>query len=245
MPQTPDTRAAPRRLTSAVWPQLAAADRRVLLVPLGALEQHGPHLPLDTDTRIARAVALGAAGGRQGAWVAPALPVGASGEHAAFPGTLSIGTDALRTVLVELVRHAAGDWGHVLLVNAHGGNAGAVTAAVRQLGEEGRACSAHHAGVPGGDAHAGRTETALMLHLAPDDVRTGELAPGDTRPVDELLDALRADGVRAVSPTGVLGDPRGATAAEGARLLDTLIAACAARLDTILETTEHPHVPTP
>jgi creatinine amidohydrolase len=223
------------RLAPAAWPEVELLPRRVLLVPLGALEQHGPHLPMDTDTRIADAVALGAAERHPGAVVAPALFLGSSGEHAAFPGTLSIGTPTLTAVLVELVRHAAHDWGHVLLVNAHGGNADAITAAVDRLEDEGRACSAHHATVPGGDAHAGRTETSLMLHLAPSLVRLDDLAAGNTRPVRELLPALRRSGVRAVSPNGVLGDPRGACADEGGRLLDALVAACAARVGQLLE----------
>lgn len=223
-------------LGTATWPELTSGRRRVLLVPLGATEQHGPHLPLDTDTRIAAAVALGAAAGRSGAQVAPALPLGASGEHAGFPGTLSIGTAALTAVLVELVRHAAADWDHVLLVNAHGGNAPAVTAAVETAEHEGRSCHAYHAAVTGGDAHAGRTETSLLLHLAPELVRTGELAAGDRRPVSELMPDLRRHGVRALSPNGVLGDPRGASAAEGRRLLASLVAPCAAALDRLIGT---------
>src|SRR6201994_2355402 len=79
-----------------------------ILIPLGSTEQHGPHLPLDTDTRIAAAVARGA-GVRLGAhWlVAPAIAYGASGEHQSFAGTISIGTEALATMLVEYGRAAA------------------------------------------------------------------------------------------------------------------------------------------
>ena len=67
-----------------------------------------------------------------------------------------------------------------------------------------------------GDAHAGRTETSLMLALAPSEVLLDRAAAGDTRPIAELLPELRAHGVRKVSPNGVLGDPAGASAAEGA-----------------------------
>ena len=221
-------------LATATWPEAEAHARRALLLPLGALEQHGPHLPLDTDARIAAAVASAAATQRPGIGVAPALPVGASGEHAAFPGTLSMGTRALATVLVELGRDATGHWGALLLVNAHGGNADAIRLALATLRAEGRNVGVFHAAVPGGDAHAGRTETSLLLHLAPELVRAGPRPPGETRNVAELMSALRRDGVRAVSATGVLGDPTDASAAEGAKLFAALAAACAERVAALL-----------
>jgi mycofactocin system creatininase family protein len=216
------------------WTEVDRATRRALLVPLGSLEQHGPHLPLDTDTRIASAVAGGAAAGREGVAVGPPITVGSSGEHAAFAGTLSIGTAALTQLLVELGRDALRDWEAILLVNAHGGNRDAVDTALARLRDEGRRCSAFHATLAGADAHAGRTETALLLHLAPSVVRTGCLAAGARAPVSELMDRLRRDGVRSVSPNGVLGDPAGATAQEGARLLAELVAGCGRALDRLL-----------
>jgi creatinine amidohydrolase len=77
--------------------------------------------------------------------------------------------------------------------------------------------------VPGGDAHAGRTELSLMLHVEPDRVRADRAVAGVTTPIGELLPRLRAEGVRAVSPNGVLGDPAGASAEEGAELLAALV----------------------
>ncbi len=203
-------------------------------MPLGSLEQHGPHLPLDTDTRIAEAVASGAACGRDGAFVAPAVAIGASGEHAGFPGTLSIGTAALCEMLVELGRDAPRDWDAMLLVNAHGGNRDAIEAVLARLRAEGRRCAVFHVTPAGGDAHAGRTETALLMHLCPDAVRPDVAEVGELAPVGELIDRLRRDGVRSVSPNGVLGDPRDATPEEGERLLTELIAGCAQALDALL-----------
>src|SRR6204780_625152 len=156
------------------WPDIEASPRRLLVLPVGSLEQHGPHLPLDTDTRIAVAGARGAWAGRAGGAPAPAFAIGASGEHAGFPGTLSIGTEALMSSLIELGRHAGLHWPAMLLVNGHGGNGPAVQAAVGRLGYEGRACASWHAGLPGGDAHAGRSETSVMLALNPDAVRLDE-----------------------------------------------------------------------
>jgi creatinine amidohydrolase len=219
------------------WPEVAQGPRRLLVVPVGSLEQHGPHLPMDTDTRIAVAVASRACAGREGAGLAPAVAIGASGEHAGFPGTLSIGTQALTLLLVELGRHASLHWPAILLVNGHGGNAAAITEAVRTLRAEGRACHAWHAGLPGSplaDPHAGRFETSILLALAPGLVRLEEAAPGDTRPLAEIMPRLRAGGVRAVSPNGVLGDPAGASAAEGEELLRQLTASLGALLDTLM-----------
>jgi mycofactocin system creatininase family protein len=223
------------------WPEVERGPRRLLVVPLGSLEQHGPHLPMDTDTRIAVAVAAHAiashAGAeRDGVGLAPPITIGASGEHAAFPGTLSIGTQALTLLLVELGRHASLHWPAMLLVNGHGGNAPAVHAAVRQLRAEGRDCHAWHAGLPKdqlaaagldacvADPHAGRFETSLLLALAPALVRLDLAAAGDTRPLATIMPVLRSSGVRAASPNGVLGDPSGASADEGRALLGLLVA---------------------
>src|ERR1700721_1080659 len=134
-------------LSSAHWPEGEAGARRLLGGPVGSLEQHGAHLPLDTDTRIASAVAIGACAGRSGVALAPPIAIGASGEHADFPGTLSIGSVALSTLLVELGRHASLHWPALLLVNGHGGNVTAISDALGQLRGEGRRCDVWHAGV--------------------------------------------------------------------------------------------------
>jgi len=224
-------------LAGTRWPDVEHSPRRLLVVPVGSLEQHGPHLPLDTDTRIAVAVARRACTGRPGVALAPPLPVGASGEHAAFPGTLSIGTQALTACLVELGRHTSLHWPALLLVNGHGGNLAAVEAAVGRLCYEGRACDAWHAALPAGDAHAGRSETSVMLALAPGAVRLDAAERGDVRPLDQILPLLREHGVRAVSPNGVLGDPAGASAAEGEQLLARLAGGLNGTMDRLLERT--------
>jgi creatinine amidohydrolase len=221
-------------LGTLTWRQAQSRASRgpLLAVPLGSTEQHGPHLPLDTDTRIATALAAGLAWRRDDVLVAPALPYGASGEHAGFPGTLSLGTAALEAVLVELVRSASDLCRGTVLVCGHGGNREAVDGAVLRLRAEGRRVLGWMASVPGGDAHAGRTETSLMLALRPALVRRSRAAAGDPRPLAELMPRLRSAGVAGVSANGVLGDPSGAGAAEGERLLaallDDLVAAVAA-----------------
>ncbi|MCU1504894.1 MAG: mycofactocin system creatininase family protein [Ilumatobacteraceae bacterium] len=216
-------------LGTMVWPDLwAAAPRPLLVVPIGSCEQHGPHLPLDTDSRIAVALADGLVAAfaddsdteraRATMVVTPTLTISASGEHSGFPGTLSLGIDVFERVVVELVRSA--DWsGGVVLVNGHGGNAVAVQRAVSTLTLEGRRVLSWWPRDPGGDAHAGITETSLMLAIAPELVRVAAAQPGRTTPLRDLADDLRSGGVVAVSPNGVLGDPAGASAAHGRALL--------------------------
>ncbi len=197
-----------------------------MLLPVGSCEQHGPHLPFDTDTRIAVAVATAVAGRRDDVLVAPPLSYGSSGEHQSFPGTLSMGTEALVHVLVELGRSAFPEDGSphrsLVFVNGHGGNTAGVRTAVEQLKAEGRPVDAWWPALDAADAHAGRTETSLMLAIAPDVV--GEARPvGATEPLTELIDAMREGGVRSVSENGVLGDATAASAADGRQLLQQLV----------------------
>ena len=214
-------------LTSAEAGQRAAAGA-VLVVPVGSTEQHGPHLPLSTDADLAVALCaqLGAHLDDQPGppvVVAPLVPYGASGEHEGFAGTISIGQQATELLLVELGRSATRTFARVLLVSTHGGNTEAVRRAVARLRAESRDVSVWFPRGPG-DAHAGRAETSLQLALAPDLVRRDRAEAGNTTPIAELMPALRARAVHGVSPNGVLGDPAGASAAEGAAMFGDLLA---------------------
>jgi len=226
------------RLGETTWPQLGdpfpaagiapeaeleAADAEplpgapVIVLPLGSCEQHGPHLPLDTDTRIAVALADRLVACRPGLLAAPPLSFGASWEHHGFPGLLSINAPLLADVLVELARSA--EWAAgIVLVNGHGGNHAGVREAIERITFEGRRAMAWSPRIEGGDAHAGRTETSLLLALDPTLVRLGSAAAGHTGALGAVLHA----GVAAVSPNGVLGDPAGASAVEGEKLLEAL-----------------------
>jgi mycofactocin precursor peptide peptidase len=219
------------------WQEVAARSGwTVLAIPVGSTEQHGPHLPLSTDTDVAVALADRLASARADVLAAPPVSYGSSGEHAGFPGTLSIGQDALELVLLELGRSADAFAG-IVFVSAHGGNAEPVTRAVRRLSYEGRSVRAWHPGraATGGlDAHAGYTETSVLMALSPAAVRSESAAAGgidvEATPID-LLARLRAGGVASISPNGVLGDPQAASAGAGRRLLDGWLSDLLGRLD--------------
>ena len=226
----------------------ASAGRQVLAVlPVGATEQHGPHLPPETDTLLATAAArvLGESAGRgadAGAgfgvgtdvevMVLPALAYGASGEHQAFPGTVSMGTDALAATVLEIGRSVATWAGRLLVVNGHGGNVEALRRAVTRLRYEGRdaAWLSCRTSEDPADTHAGHAETSLLLHLHPEMVRMDLAEPGCAEPLAQILPVLRSGGVAAVSGNGVLGDPTTATDVEGRRLWELLVADARRRL---------------
>jgi len=255
-------------LADMTWPNVGALvdepASAVLVIPLGSCEQHGPHLPLDTDTRIAVALAsalvdrstptprptptprsvaqnrgeLRGSAQQNGDWGAgvrwvlgPTIGIGASGEHEAFPGTLSIGTIALEAMLVELVRSALPPPGSdrprpfdgVVIVNGHGGNVEATARAAALLEDEGRAVLVCHPRIPNGDSHAGRTETSLLLHLDPSAVRVDLIEPGSTARWRDIGNAVISLGLAAVTPNGILGDPTDATAKEGHLVFERLV----------------------
>ncbi len=221
------------RLGDATWPEVDGIARLgtddqapapIVLVPVGSTEQHGPHLPLATDTLIAEELAERALHHTDGLMIGPTISVSASGEHADFPGTLSIGSQVMSSVVVELVRSA--DWAAgVVLVNGHGGNHEAITNAVTALTAEGRNVLAWWPKWPqrrdGGpaDLHAGRIETSMMLAIDPGLVRL-ELA---TAGADASLDDLRSRGRAGSQQQWRLGDPEGASGREGERFITAFV----------------------
>ena len=224
-------------MAGATWPEIDRSSRRLLVLPLGSMEQHGPHLPLDTDTVVASRLAQQVHHQFPQVGLAPPMPYGASGEHKEFPGTLSIGTEALTAVLVKFVRHASWSWRHVLVINGHGGNMEALAAASELMRFEGKSMTVHHAASGGerADPHAGYRETSLMLYLAPAAVRLDLAEAGNTQPLEELLPQLRTGGVRSLSANGVLGDPTGSTSAEGKRIFQQMTSRAIAQARILLD----------
>ncbi len=215
------------RLAERTW---ETAPRELVVIPIGSTEQHGPHLGLGTDTTIARAVADEIVRRARAAGIdavaTPTLPYGASGEHEGFAGTISMGTEALTLVLLEIGRSTSAWARRIVVVNGHGGNLDALRSAVPQLRGEHRDVSwlptVPGPETPPGDLHAGRTETSLMLWLDAATVRQDRAVAGDTRDPRVVVPELREHGVAAVSPTGVLGDPGGASRDEGRTLLQSI-----------------------
>ena len=230
------------RLADLTWPEAKAiASERVLIVPVGSTEQHGPHLPVGTDTLITDALCEALIQLRPGvALLAPTINFSSSGEHSDFVGTISIGQGALELLLVELAR-SADAFGAVAFISAHGGNAHVLARVARLLAKEGRcafvwwprnlpALENESAPFSNGavsapktvDLHAGRSETSMMLALKPDLVRFDAYAVGLVDAGGDLLTELKEKGVAGVSPNGVLGDPFGAGAPEGDAILARL-----------------------
>ncbi|ABB57622.1 creatininase family protein [Synechococcus elongatus] len=233
------------------WPEIAALpdrDRVLIIQPIGAIEQHGPHLPLVVDTAIATAVtgeALRRLPAEIAAYALPTLCYGKSNEHCQFPGTISLRTETLLAVLIDSAHslYAAG-FRRLIWLNGHGGQPQVLQLAARDLREQ----------FPGFEVlplfvwnvpnqigelltpreqtlglHAGDAETSLMLHLLPDQVRMDQA-------IAEYPPDLDAEGLLSwegnlpiawlthdLSQSGVIGDPTPATAAKGAEIFEQLV----------------------
>jgi mycofactocin precursor peptide peptidase len=188
---------------------------------------------MDTDTYLAVEIASRVNAARPSSGLAPAIAFGSSGEHAEFPGTLSIGTDVLRDVVVELVRDSSRHWSSLLVINGHGGNLHALQQAAEVCRHERRLLGVVHLAVEGMDAHAGAAETSMVLYLDPSRVRLPLVEQGNLSPARDLMPQLRTDGVRSTSPNGVLGDPTAANADQGRRWIDALTAKALAAHDSL------------
>lgn len=242
MTAAPSFDPGPRRAAWAASPE--AAGRGVVVVPVGAVEQHGPHLPLGVDAWLAHAVALGAAERAGGATVAEPLAYGCSSHHLGFPGTVSLRPSTFVAVVRDVCASLARDAAAVLLLNGHGGNRAALDVALAELGERGvRAAAAVsyfdliRADLPelADDevGHACALETSLMLHLWPESVRREAIPAEPTPPAwpDPHLWAPRGVAVwrpfEEIDPRGVIGTPARASAEIGARAYDAAVRRCA------------------
>jgi creatinine amidohydrolase len=217
--------------------------REVGLVPVGAIEQHGPHLPTGTDTLIAEAI-CDRVGARCGAPVLPAIPVGVSyGHGAVLPGTLSLSPSLLADVIRQYAIWAAtSGLRRLLFVNAHLGNTAAIGTATDHLRlyrpdlrvgavDWWAADPAVLAEVTsdGADIHANRAETSMVMAIAPGLVHADRVADADDE--DRTGPLVFRYTAPSLSRNGVTGRPSQATASLGQRLLDLVVAAVADRVE--------------
>lgn len=237
------------------WPEVRERlrARPIVVIPTGSIEQHGPHLPLQVDARIAAEVARAAAEKVQAhvpVLVAPVLSVGCSEEHLSFAGTLSFRPETFmavaREVVLSLLHHGATRF---FFLNAHAGNGEALQLVARTLRaerdalvavasywqiarEEMRAC---REGAGGGVNHAGEEETSLMLFFQKDLVNMSAARPNTLRwrsaylSGDYAHDPAVAYGRKRgdIAPLGHNGDPTLASSEKGQRLFSAIVDAVA------------------
>lgn len=221
-----------------------------LLLMLGATEQHGPHLPLATDTVIAEAVAKNLAIRLGKTLIAPIVPIGTSDEHMDFCGTLSTSKETLAGLIADIGRSAANHgFQRLLVLTMHGGNYDAIRLGVNRLRSETQTLqviaftelvqalqatakthlndlSENVAGL-----HAGERETSQMLYLRPELVQMAHAESGYVGDMRAILPRLMQVGLRPVTANGVLGDPTLATAARGQIYLAEFIEALATAIE--------------
>lgn len=243
-------------LTSAEITAIGRNDA-VVVLPLGAVEQHGPHLPLGTDGMLAEGLLATAEPRISAACVLlPLLTVGASDEHERFPGTLSLGTRGLHDAVLAVGDGVArAGFERLVIINAHGGNGPALGAALLELRRRHAMLAVGtnwmRFGLPEGilteeeralDVHGGLVETSLMLHLRPDLVRMerAEDFASSQAALSARTHRLRAYGPVAygwmagdLNPHGVVGNAAGATAEIGGAIAEHQARAFAELVDEV------------
>ena len=229
-------------LGELTWPQIGAlvdAGETLCVLPVGATEQHGRHLPTATDTVIAEELCR-AASVRTGVPVLPAVWASSSDAHTgAWPGTFSLGPRLLVDVVIALAHWVrACGFERLLIVNAHVGNAGPLAVAMDELRSAGRVRAgvvhwfelsneiARRVTADAVDWHAHAAETSLMLHLRPDLVRREEIEDDPDRTEGLVLGYTVAETSRA----GTTGTPSLASAEQGAELFELAVEALASRI---------------
>ncbi len=226
-------------LTSRQVESLLASQDLDLIIPLGACEQHGPHLPLSTDQIIAEKLAERVANIVGDSLIAPSIPVGVSGHHLSFSGTSTISSENYVSHLVDIVsaylRHG---FRTVYLITGHAGNCTSMSLIKERFAEElvvsfddwpTQRSLIHDVAVAklGLDpevvgTHAGHFETSIILLIRPDLVHEEEYEPGFVGPADQASSKLMSEGMQGLSNIGVIGDPHGATAEAGELYMEAL-----------------------
>jgi creatinine amidohydrolase len=249
-----------RCLGDLTYPEVRAYLREtsILCLPMGAMEQHGSHLPLNTDAVIAEELArriIARWGEEFDLWLLPTIFIGLSREHDWAPGTLSLSIGNFVALAEELAREIARSLParNLLIVNGHGGNRGVLDTLMRELHAELRlnACAIHpfdlsQAASSSGviDVHGGKHETSVMLALAPHLVRRDLIASAGKAPDPVHVAGMifdrgvsfpwRTDDDR-LARRGVIGDPKGASAKLGQAIVESVIEQTRAVLARLLQ----------
>jgi creatinine amidohydrolase len=233
-------------------------ESSILCLPMGSMEQHGPHLPLNTDTVLAEALTRRIVERWAEAydlWQLPPLAAGLSREHGWAPGTLSLSIAGMTAYLRDLGREIARSLParNVLIVNGHGGNRGILEALGRELhGDFGLNVVSLHLGalispvtgaaVP--EIHAGRDETSAMLALAPELVRKERILEANGPSGGDAIHALVLDPAtswpwssddKRIAELGVMGDAREASAEHGDAIVARVVEAAGPILKQLRE----------
>ncbi len=240
-----DEAATTIRLGELTWPEAGRRFKEVdvALLPVGAIEQHGPHLPLDTDAfdalRLAEEVAEGCSNPRP--LVLPLLPYGVSYHHDEFPGTLSIGPDTLAATVYEIgVSAARNGITKLVIINGHGGNGPALHFAAQMVNRDVRIFTCVDSGETSdvdvealaethNDAHAGEIETSTSLANRPGMVRLDRAESFVPRFSSHYLDFSSHKSVgwyaytERISKSGVLGDPSKASREKGVQMWAVMV----------------------
>jgi len=235
----------PWLLAELTWPEAAARFREtdLVLLPVGAIEQHGPHLPLDTDAydadRLAREVAAACSDPKP--LVLPLISYGVSYHHEDFAGTLSVRNETMAQIIYDVGMGAARCGAtKLVIVNGHGGNGPALAFAAQMINRDARIFTCVESGetsdvdIDGmaetpNDVHAGEVETSTTLALRPELVRMDKARSAVPSFSSRYLDFTNQRGVdwnaytQRISPSGVLGDPTKATAEKGRRMWDVMV----------------------
>jgi creatinine amidohydrolase len=235
-----------RRLTEMRWPQIQAAlesGTRTVVAGAGSMEQHGPQLPFQTDTLLGTALAEAVGARLDDVIVGPTIPFGVSEHHMAFPGTITLDKETFKAVVrqyvASLARHG---FETIIIIPSHGGNFGPLAELLEETG--GRiggarflpytdlmnfiqpmfAVAAQDGITPQvAGAHAGESETSMVLAERPDLVDMSVAAEGYVGDFDAAASQLIFEkGMTALTQNGILGDARPATAERGRRYLDTM-----------------------
>jgi creatinine amidohydrolase len=231
------------KLAEMTWPEMAGVDRgrTILLAPYAACEQHGPHLPFFVDTLLCTAVAEGVENDMPDrVLLLPTQWLGASAHHLPFFGTLSADLDQHVQLMVHPISHyLAGGWKKVFILNGHGGNIDTYHLALRILHERypdaelmaasyweiaHREIAEHLAGPRKSVGHACEAETAMMLAVRPDLVRTALAEDCHMTTSPGISGAYVATNMQGRTRRGVVGYPSMATAAQGRAMLDAVVA---------------------